>query len=88
MTSEPSTTKGRVAELHKELQAAEINEAMKEKTATMHMFKPHVTIDGTTDGLALGPTVLLEGQPVKAVVDTGSPVTIVSVKCFEETQGS
>ena len=57
MTSEPSTTQGKVADLCKELKAAEIDEAMKEKTATMHVLKPHVTVDGTTDGLALGPTV-------------------------------
>ena len=53
MTSEPSTTQGRVADCRKELQAVEIDEAMKEKTATMHVLKPHVTVDGTTDGPAL-----------------------------------
>ena len=26
--------------------------------------------------------VILEGQPVKALVNTGSPVTIVSIKCL------
>jgi len=86
VTSEPSTTQGRVTDLCKELQAAEINEAMKEKTATMHVLKPHVMVDGTTDGPALGPTiyvnVLLEGQPLKALVDAGSPVTTVSTKCL------
>jgi len=50
------------------------------------------TVDGTTDGPALGAiiyvSVLLEGQPVKAFVDTGSPVSIVSIKCLlGETQG-
>jgi len=86
MTSESSTTQGRVADLHKELQAAEIDETVKEKTATMHVLKPHVTVDDSTDGPALGPTiyvnVLLEGQPVQVLVDTGSPVTIVSIKCL------
>jgi len=86
VTSEPSTAQGRVADLRKELQAVEIDEAMEENTTTMHVLKPHITVDGSTDGPALGPTVyvdvLLEGQPVKALVDTGSPVTIVSIKCL------
>jgi len=62
------------------LQTAEVKEAMTEKTTTMYILEPH----GSTDGPVLGPTlfvkVLLEGKPVKALVDTGSPITIVSIK--------
>jgi len=52
VTSEPSTPQGRVADIRKELQAAEIDEAVKEKTVTMHVLKPHVIVDGTIDGPA------------------------------------
>jgi len=94
VTSEPSTTQGRVADLCKELQAAEIDEAMKEETTTMHVLKPHVTVNGTTDEPALGPTiyinVLLEGQPVKALVDVQDHLSVecinkMLIRCFGET---
>jgi len=82
VTGELGKTQGKVVSFCKELQAAEVEEAMTGKTTTMHILEP----DGSADGLVLGPTlfveVLLEGQPVKALVDTGSPVTIVSIKCL------
>jgi len=62
-----------------------VEEVMTGKTMTMHVLEPH----GSADGPVLGPTlfveVLLEGQPVKALVDTGSPITIVSMKCLLDT---
>ena len=45
-----------------------------------------LTTGGEPEGPTLGPTVLvnvlLEGHPVKALVDTGSPITIVSIECL------
>ena len=85
VTSELSEVKGKVASLRKELQAAEMEEAMTEKSTTLHVLEPH----GSADGPVLGPTlfvdVMLEGQPVKALVDTGSPITTVFVKCLLDT---
>ena len=49
--------------------------------------KTHVlAAEGKPEGSTLGPTVLanvlLEGHPVKALVVTGSPITIVSIDCL------
>ena len=42
-----------------------------------------VTAKGKGDWTNLGAVELnLEGQPIKALVDTGSPVTIVSIDCL------
>ena len=68
--------------LRKELQAAEAKSALLGKTATMHVL----AAEGKPEGPTLGPTVLtnvlLEGHPVKALVDTESPITIVSIDCL------
>ena len=52
------------------------------KTVTMHVL----TTGGKPEGPTLGPivlvNVLLEGHPVKALVDTGSPITRVSIECL------
>ena len=57
-----------------ELQDAEAKSALLGKTATMHVL----TAGGKPAGPTLGPTVLvnilLEGHPVKALVDTRSSI--------------
>ena len=72
----------KIVRLRKELQAAEAKSALLGKTATMHVL----AAEGKPEGPTLGPTVLanvlLEGHPVKALVDTGSPITIVSIDCL------
>ena len=64
------------------MQAAEAKSALLGKTATMHVL----AAEGKPEGPTLGPTVLanvlLEGHPVKVLVDTGSPITIVSIDCL------
>ena len=69
-------------QLRKELQAAEAKDALLGKTVTMHVL----ITGGEPEGPTLGPTVLvnvlLEGHPVKALVDTGSPITIASIECL------
>jgi len=71
--------KARVAELQKQLQDAEREAALTEQTRTMH----GITCS-EQQGVRLGPTptteVNLEGTDVQALLDTGSPVTIVSVQ--------
>ena len=60
----------------------DVEAALDQKTATMHVFQP----EGKGVGPTLGPVVTvelnLEGQPVKGLVDTGSPVTIVLIDCL------
>ena len=72
----------RVALLKKELQEAELQKALALKIPITHVVEPR----GEASDPVLGPTVyvevLLEGQPVKALVDTGSPVTIASIDCI------
>ena len=72
----------KVEQLQKELQSAELQQALITKTATMHALKPK----GEAQGLVLGPAIsvelLLERQPVNALGDTGSPITIVSIDCL------
>ena len=59
----------------------EIDEALAGVMTTMHTVTP--SKDDVCLGLGLGPTltteVELEGSPVKVLVDTGSPCTIVSL---------
>ena len=59
----------------------EIQAALDQKTATMHVLQPDKGA-GPTLGPAVSVEPKLEGQPVKALVDTGSPITIVSVDCM------
>lgn len=69
----------RVIELHKQLQDAELDNALVEVTVTMHGIR-----SGGTRGARLGPTpmttVSLEDCETKALLDTGSPVTTVSLQ--------
>ena len=68
-----------MAELRCQLQEAEVDVALAEAAATIH----GVQSPGETDA-CLGPILMVEveceGTPTKALVDTGSPVTIVSLK--------
>ena len=60
----------------------EIQAALDQKTATMHVLQPYKKGAGPTLGPAVSVEPKLEGQPVKALEDTGSPITIVSVDCM------
>ena len=68
----------RVMELRHALQEAELEESLSQVAATMH-----VLTGKDRDGLSLGPTptveMSFEGVPTRALLDTGSPVTIVSL---------
>ena len=74
----------RIAELRRQLQEAELNEALTKASATMHVIRS----TGTSKSAQLGPTptanVELEGSVTKALLDTGSPVTIVSLQFLLE----
>lgn len=71
----------RVEELHLKLREAEVEEAMKKLSATMHRVTPD---SEQCESVVLGPIpyteVEFEGRSVKALIDTGSPVTIVSLE--------
>ena len=73
-------SKARVAELQKQLQDAEREMAMGEQTRIMH----GITCPDQQRDVKLGLTptteVNFEGMNVQALLDTGSPVTIVSAK--------
>ena len=56
VTSELSEVQGKVASLRKELQAAEMEEAMTEQSTTMHVLEPH----GSADWSVLGPTLFVD----------------------------
>ena len=60
----------------------DIQAALDQKTATMHVLQPYKKGAGPTLGAAVSVELKLEGQPVKALVDTRSPVTIVSTDCM------
>ena len=74
----------RVAKLRRQLQEAEVEESMTEVVATMHVLHT-----GEENRTFLGPTltteVEFEGSPVRALLDTGSPVTIVSMEFLLRT---
>ena len=69
-----------VAELRRKLQEAEVEEALSGAVATLHGV---TTKEGFKEG-RLGPIITsvvnFEGLPVKALLDTGSPVSMVSLE--------
>ena len=71
--------KAKVAELQKELQDVEREVAMAEQTRTMHGITCPEQ-QGVKLGLTPTTEVNFEGMNVQALLDTGSPVTIVSAK--------
>ena len=75
----------RVQELKQELQIAELEEVLETIKGTLHHVTPtklHVDPRHIKHELGQTPTatVLLEGVPVEALLDTGSPVSIVSLE--------
>lgn len=70
----------RVAELRRQLEEAELQEALSRRSATMHGIRS----EEASGSAQLGPTLMadveLEGSQTKALLDTGSPVTIVSLQ--------
>ena len=54
-------------QLRKELQRAELQQALITKTATMHVLKPKGEAQGPVLGPAISVELLLEGQPVNAL---------------------
>ena len=67
-----------MTELRRQLEEVELKEALAKRTATMHGIQSK----DTSRNVQLGPIptadVELEGSQTKALLDTGSPVTIVS----------
>ena len=63
--------------VRQQLQDAEVDAALTRAAATMHTVTPEAEA-GAHFGPVLTVEVQLEGTPVKAFLDTGSPVTIVS----------
>ena len=76
----PPVPRDRVEELRRQLKEAEVEEALNMITATTK----GITLPGDQENPLLGPTVttevIFEGMPVVALLDTGSPVTIVSLE--------
>ena len=73
----------RIKELRRQLQEAELDMALRKQSATMHGVTPD---DAKATPVSLGPTVYadaeIEGFHIRALVDTGSPATIVSLNCL------
>ena len=78
-----SVAKEKVTDLKKQLQTAELQETLPSKTATIN----GLCLLENECNPSLGPTiskeVILEDKPIKALVDTGSPVTIVFIDLLE-----
>ena len=72
----------KVEQLRKELQNAELQKSVVTKTVTMHVLKSKGEAQGPVLGPAVLVEVLLEGQMVNALVDTGSLITIASIDCL------
>lgn len=72
--------RSRVLELRHQLQVAEVEEALSEVKTTLHGIRPPESMEGAVLGPTITAEVELEGEPVKALIDTGSPVTIVSLE--------
>lgn len=76
MTSTPPSTPGDDGE------GDAVDSALDEAMATMYGVTPTNSFAAATLGLTIRTQVTLEGEIVEALVDTGSPATIVSLKCI------
>ena len=74
----------RVVDLHRALQEAEVDESLSEVVATMRVLKSANGDEGNSLGPTLSACVEFEGIPVEALLDTESPVTIVSMRFLLE----
>lgn len=72
-------TQETVAELRRKLREAEVEEALTEVVATLHGVSPKEVDHNVCLGPTITALVTFEGTPVRASLDTGSPVTIVSL---------
>ena len=72
-----------IAELRRKLQLAEVHEALAKVSATNHALHKDAAELDQKDNPTLGPTltaeIFLEGWPTQALLDTESPVSIVSM---------
>ena len=74
--------KNKIAELRQALKKAEIEESLKEATSTMiNVLNPDKGSRNNTItlGFTLTTEVSVEGRTIKALLDSGSPVTILSL---------
>jgi hypothetical protein len=76
-----TSRKERIVELRQEQQKAELADAIEEASGVLNV----VESAGDSFGLRLGPTlfapVLVNGVTTKALVDTGSPVSLLGSCC-------
>lgn len=76
---------GKVAQLRRELMAAEREESVTKAVVTTHVLQsdPESRNSVASGGPTLGPTLrveaFVEGCSTKALIDTGSPVLLVSI---------
>ena len=82
-----SEAQDEVTELRRKLQLAEMREILTKAAVTTHVFQKDNTehpLGENGDSPSLGPTltaeVCVEGRLTKALLDTGSPVTIISIE--------
>ena len=75
-----------VTQLRQKLQLAEMRESLTKAAVTTHVLQKDTEcpLSENEDGPSLDPTfaveVCVEGQPTKALLDTGSPVSIISIE--------
>ena len=67
------------------MQAAELEESLQSASVTTHGLSQGPSLDGSNKGgVQFGPTItaeiLIEEHPVQALLDTGSPISVVSVE--------
>ena len=74
----------KVVDFRRALQEAEVDESLSEVVATMRVLKSANGDEGNSLGPTLSACVEFEGIPVEALLDTGSPVTIVSMQFLLE----
>ena len=82
-----SEAQDEVAELCRKLQLAEMRESLTKAAVTTNVLQKDNTeysLAENGDSPSLGPTltaeVCVEGQPTKALLDTGSPISIISIE--------
>lgn len=69
-----------MAELRRALQEAKVEESLSETMATMRVLNTASRERSSDLGPTLSVDVDFEGSPVNALIDTGSPVSIVSLR--------
>lgn len=75
-----TSKKSRILELRQELCRAELEEALEEVSGVLGVLQSDTTSSTAGLGSTVFASILVDGVATRALIDTGSPATIISLK--------